>query len=151
MKRRSQLLISDEVQYSLLRRVTVHWVLFLIANFFMLAVWVRFIELPLATSSEQYEAFLRLILPITICSLVVVPVFLYDITKLSNQFAGPIMRIRNGMTSFLAKEQFVPVNLRKNDFWQALASDFNRVIEIQSAKLGEPVESAKSSGTYPEA
>ena len=125
MKRRKQLLISDEVQDSLLLRVTGHWILFLLANYLAIAFWIACIDLPTATRSEQYAMFLRLMIPLTICSIAIVPIFLYDIAKLSNQFAGPIRRIRADLTRYLESGRFNPIKLRQNDFWRALANDLN--------------------------
>ncbi len=151
MKRRKSLLVSDEVQHSLLLRVTLHWVLFLLANFVALGIWVCCIEAPLSPRDEQIGAFLRLAIPLLICSLAIVPVFLYDITKLSNQFAGPIRRIRRGLTDYLDNGKVEPINLRRSDFWQVLADDFNRVIARSTGRTSEATDGTNVKSSYPEA
>ena len=149
MYRRKQLLVSDEVQHSLLMRLTIHWVLFVLANLVTLAIWTCWIELPGASSEERYAALVRVSIPVLACSLVIVPVFLYDITKLSNQFAGPINRIRSTLSRYLANGKIEEVHLRRNDFWQSLAADFNRLVTRHQPT--PPVAQATVKETYTDA
>lgn len=128
MHRRKRLLVADEVQHLLLLRVTMHWVLFIVATCMVLALWIYCIDMPMASAAERHTAFLRISIPLLVCSLVTVPVFVYDIAKLSNQFAGPITRIRNSLARYLEGGKIDPVSLRKNDYWHNLAADFNRLV-----------------------
>jgi hypothetical protein len=138
MYRRKRLLVADEVQYLLLLRITIHWIIFLVATCIALAVWIYWIDMPLATTAEKHTAFLRICIPLLVCSLVTVPVFVYDIAKLSNQFAGPITRIRASLARYLDSGMIDPVNLRKRDCWQGLANDFNRLLHRREEKVSSP-------------
>ncbi len=88
------------------------------------------------------------------CSLVVVPVFLYDVAKLSNQFAGPIRRIRSCLSAFIDNGRVELISLRQNDFWQTLADDVNKVVSTKSSSV-VPAETSKGTqvvvnANYPE-
>lgn len=140
MRRRKRLLVADEVQHLLLLRVTMHWVLFLCATCLALAVWIYLIDMPLASSAEKHTAFLRISIPLLVCSLITVPVFVYDVAKLSNQFAGPIVRIRSSLARYLENGRIDPVSLRKNDFWHNLATDFNRLVNRHHEVNASPTQ-----------
>jgi uncharacterized membrane protein len=150
MHRRKQLLVPDEVQHALMLRVTIHWCLFVIANFFALAIWIWWIESPAGTSDERYAALIRVAIPLLACSLVVVPVFLYDFAKISNQFAGPIRRIRDSLTKHLDGNKIEEVQLRKKDFWQSLAHDFNRLVSRHNSESIDTKSPASKSNAYTE-
>ena len=128
-KRRSRLLISDEVQTSLLFRVTAHWVAFLGLTTVSLAAWIYFVDSPLESGEDFSAALLRVVVPFILCSLAVVPVFLYDIARLSNQFVGPIRRVRLALKQFIENGHYEPVRLRKGDYWQSLANELNTAVE----------------------
>lgn len=139
-KRRSRILISDEVQTSLLFRVTMHWVAFVGLTSISLAAWICFIDYPVASGEELLTALLRVLVPFLVCSLVIVPVFLYDVARISNQFVGPIRRVRSTLKKYIDTNHFEPIRLRKGDYWQALAAEINAAIEQAS----QPAPAAKA-------
>ena len=57
------------------------------------------------------------------------PMFIYDTVKLSNRFAGPVLRIRRAARQLADGEIPKKSKLRDGDFWKDLASDFNGVID----------------------
>ena len=125
-KRRSQKYVDREVQTSLLRRLSLHWFLFLFANGLALLMWTRFLETP----SESWDVTLRLTLqralPFALISFAIVPVFVWDALKLSNRFAGPIVRVRRALDQIASGASPRPIEFREGDFWKSLAKDLNR-------------------------
>jgi hypothetical protein len=81
--------------------------------------------------------FLRTYVPVLIISLALLPVFLLDAAKLSNRFAGPMIRIRRALSSVLAGDKVEPVKFRENDFWRSLADDFNQALMTRDAAVDE--------------
>ena len=63
-----------------------------------------------------------------IVALLMIPVYLYDVINLSHRFVGPVLRVRRELRRMAERESVAPVKLRKNDFWQDLAADFNAAL-----------------------
>ena len=148
--RRRNLIVSDEVQLALLMRVTMHWLLFMIANGAALIIWITLMEMPTETFATQLSEFLRIMVPMSICSLVVVPIFIYDISKLSNQFAGPVLKMRRSLTSFLESGRVEPLSIRRGYFWQKFASDFNVLLARSSSSADVAPNTLNETHAYPE-
>ncbi len=57
----------------------------------------------------------------------ILPTFVYDSMKLSNRFAGPVMRLRESIRDLAQGESVEELKFRDNDFWRELSDDFNAV------------------------
>ncbi len=127
--RRGRMLVDFEVQTSLLRKIAAHWALLLLANTVGLFCWTALMNAPVESWSELTMGFFRSYIPVLIISLALLPVFLLDAAKLSNRFAGPMVRIRRALSAVLAGDKVEPVKFRENDFWRSLAEDFNQALK----------------------
>lgn len=68
----------------------------------------------------------------------IVPAFAYDSIKLSNRFAGPMVRLRKGIQAVTEGEPTVNLKFRKGDFWSDVADEFNEMVaSIEAAKAEE--------------
>jgi len=125
-KQRHQKYVDREVQSSLFVRMCAHWSFFMVANVVAITLWTRFMDTP----TESWEATLMLtwqrVVPFALVSLALAPVFIWDAIKLSNRFAGPIVRVRHVLAGFADGQDFKAVEFRQGDFWKSLASDLNR-------------------------
>ncbi len=138
--RRGRMLVDFEVQTSLLRKIATHWALLMVANSIGLFCWTALMNAPVESWTELIMQFVRSYVPVLIISLALLPVFLLDAAKLSNRFAGPMVRIRRALTAVLAGDKVEPVKFRENDFWRSLADDFNQALtqrERQNAGHGQ--------------
>jgi len=124
--RRSVFFIDPSVQGALMVRVVVYWLYFLLSISLMLICWrvysgppQRFFDL-LAEIYGQHA-------PALVASLIVLPVVMMDVLRLSNRFVGPVTRLRNGLKELAEGRPAQPLNFRANDFWRDAATDFNRV------------------------
>lgn len=148
--RRNRMVIDFEVQYSLLRKISIHWCLFLVANAIALLFWTRLLDDPTGSWSDTWSHFARSYLPMLIISICMLPVFLLDTAKLSNRFSGPVLRVRKALQSISNGEKVDAVVFRKDDFWKCLADDFNEALKL--SKKQAKVEVPSSNATkYPEA
>jgi hypothetical protein len=75
-------------------------------------------------------------------SLVVLPVILYDLMKMSNRFVGPMFRLHTALKQAAAGERVKPIHFRDNDYWQDVAQAFNQ--------LNARLESFENKETQPE-
>ncbi len=129
--KRQRVFVDKGVQGALVRRVLLHWALFLVLVFLLLSAWQLLISgEPLNFASDQIITVWRSCIPVIVSMIVLLPVFLRDTVKLSNRFAGPILRLRNELKALADGKQNPPVKFRDGDFWQDLAGEFNRVAEI---------------------
>lgn len=124
---RKRYLVDNEVQLSLVKRMIVHWLLF-VALFMGLVIAVESgFRGPGTSIAEIVQQTLEKYAMPLIIMVALMPAFLYDAIKLSNRFVGPIYRLKKGLSS-LAKCQETPeLKFRKGDFWGELADDFNNV------------------------
>lgn len=128
---RKRLLVDGSVQGALMRRVVLHWGLFLVLVFLFLSAWQLLVSgEPLNFSSEAILTVWRNCIPVLVSMIVLLPVFLRDTVRLSNRFSGPILRLKNEMKALADGKENPPVKFRDNDFWQELAAEFNRVAEL---------------------
>lgn len=139
--RRVQKFVDHEVQASLAWRVFTHWGMFMVACAIGTIIWTRLIEAPTEDWSYVLKHWGFHFTPFCIIALALLPFFLRDTIKLSNRFAGPIVRVRRTLADLADGKKPEPVNFRKGDFWQALQSDLNRVLALHEARA----ESTKGS------
>jgi hypothetical protein len=106
-------LVDHDVQGGLLGKAACYWLLSLaVVGSLNILGWIFVATLFVALVS----------------SLIVLPVLLYDLTKYTNRFAGPIYRLQRGMND-VADGKFVPpMVFRDGDSWQDLADSFNRIV-----------------------
>ena len=77
--------------------------------------------------------------PVMVCGLVLLPLVLIDLTRMSNRIVGPIHRLKGALHKLANGEITEPINFRDTDFWKEIAEDFNRVVAQQTVlqKRGE--------------
>ncbi len=127
--------IDPKVQGALVRRFLLHWLLFVLTAFVLLCVW------QVLVSGDPVNGFANVMgevltshLPVFVALISLLPVFILDTVKLSNRFAGPVVRLRDKLSDVADGKPIKPLNLRKGDFWQELADNFNRAAERMSEK-----------------
>jgi hypothetical protein len=131
-KRRNQKYVDREVQSSLLLRLSAHWILFLFANAIAIVLWIRLLETPTEPWSDTFQLAIQRMLPFAVISIALAPVFVWDAMKLSNRFAGPIVRVRRSLAQIANGETPRAIEFRTGDFWKSLANDLNRAFLFQS-------------------
>ena len=126
---RKKLFIDGTVQGALVKRVLLHWTAFFTLSGLIVVAMEYFSGEPgltfgehLALVWEKYAFFFLLMLA-------TLPTFLYDTMKMSNRFAGPIMRLKSALNRLAEGQQVDNLTFRMGDFWGELSSDFNRVAD----------------------
>jgi hypothetical protein len=123
--RRSRSLVDPEVQGSVLKKITVHWFVLFLCNSLALVMWVRLFEQPDAEWAETLRECFYRYLPFLIVTIALVPAFVWDTLKLTNRFAGPILRLRQALADVAEGRAVTPLHFRQNDFWREIAENFN--------------------------
>ncbi|MDP6060608.1 MAG: hypothetical protein QGH33_17015 [Pirellulaceae bacterium] len=130
-KRRRKQFVDRAVQGTLLLHLVAHWVFFLLAA----VAFLYFVEMLAGDPRNLGRSLFHRHGPTVLAVLVLAPIFLLDLCKLSNWFAGPVIRLRRGMRELAEGRDVSQIKFRENDFWQDLATDFNQVVErVQEAE-----------------
>ncbi len=123
--RRNKSLVDHEVQGSVLKKVALHWFILFLTNSLALVMWVRLFEQPDALWSETLRECFYRYLPFIVVTFALVPAFVWDTLKLTNRFAGPILRLRQALAESAQGRAVAPLHFRQNDFWREIAENFN--------------------------
>jgi len=126
--KRRKTLVDPEVQGGVLRKITLHWILFFICNTIALMIWIRLFEQPDADWGQTFGDTARRFMPFFIITMALIPAFVWDTLKLTNRFAGPILRLRQALAEASQGRAVAPLHFRTNDYWQEIAQNFNAVI-----------------------
>jgi hypothetical protein len=112
----------------LLVHATIYWFYCLFSVTLIAVCWIIFSHQP--TSSVDLFAQLWMNCgPALLGSVLLLPLVLLDCLRLSNRFAGPMVRIRQATKELAQGQTPRPVQLREGDFWAEFVDDFNLVIE----------------------
>lgn len=135
---RTQLFVDPKVQGALVWRAILYWFTCLVAMALLLLCW-RILTGPARVFYHHFDAMWFYYGPALLVSLVILPVVIVDIIRVSNRFAGPMLRLRRSMRAFARGEHVEPVKFRIDDFWHDFAKDFNAVTaRVQGNIYTEP-------------
>lgn len=138
---RGRLYVDKDVQRALLLQMIRHWVLF--------GVVLTGILLALDSLTDPSKSFGGHFLSLwqrhatllaTVAALF--PIFVYESIKLSNRFAGPMLRLRRLMRQAADGEPVGSLEFRDGDFWQDMAASFNDLVSRLPAKQNQRPDSS---------
>lgn len=136
--RRHKQLVDPDVQLGILRKIAVHWSIFFVCNAVALMIWIRLFEQPDAGWGQTFADTLRRFMPFFIITMALIPAFVWDTLKLTNRFAGPILRLRNALADASEGRAVSPLRFRSNDFWKEIAEEFNQAL-IRAEQVETPL------------
>lgn len=128
---RKRYFIDPQVQGMLLRRAARYWFLSLaLVGCLTLLGWV-FVSPgigPLVASPANLSATLSAMLVAIGAAILLLPIALLDLIRVSNRFVGPVYRLRGLMEKVAQGEPVAPLRFRDGDAWQEFADAFNAVV-----------------------
>lgn len=124
---RKQLFVDPKVQGALVYRVILYWVFCLFAIGLMLLCW-RILTGPARLFYTHFDDMWFFHGSALVASLLLLPLVVIDIIRLSNRFTGPLLRLRRSMRALASGEHVEPLYFREGDFWKDFADEFNRVV-----------------------
>lgn len=124
---RKQLFVDSKVQGALAVRVVLYWAVCLLTILLMLLFW-RIVTGPARPVSMHFADMWFFYGPPAVASLLLLPLVIVDIVRLSNRFTGPLLRLRRSMRALARGEHVAPIEFRDGDFWQDFAEEFNQVL-----------------------
>lgn len=151
MQTRRQLFVDPEVQGALVARAIIYWIVCTLSIALLLLCW-RVLTGPVRPLWFHLENMWFFYGPAMIASLIVLPVAIMDMIRVSNRFAGPMVRLRHEMRALAKGQKVAPIEFRKDDFWYEFAEEFNSVVrEVEELRdrereeverMDEPVDSS---------
>ncbi len=130
-QRRRQLLL-DRVQSILIARVVFYWFFCLLAASLMASCWTAWDDPP-TSSLELARKVLHAYGPALGATVLVLPLVVFDVLRLSNRFVGPMYRLRMALKEAASGRSVAPIKFRDDDFWRDVADDFNRALAQRQA------------------
>lgn len=125
--KRGRLYIDSKVQGILLRRALTY--LAACTLFLLLPIFIgRALADPQHLFFENLWPFVRTYGIFFTCLILMTPLVVWDILKLSNRFAGPFFRLRREMRRLADGEPVAPLDFRDGDFWDDVAPAFNAIV-----------------------
>ncbi len=132
---RKQLFVDPKVQGALVIRAVGYWVACLVTISLMILCW-RIITGPARPLFLHFDDMWFFYGPAVIASLLLLPMVIADIIRVSNRFTGPMLRLRRSMRALARGEHVTPIEFRDGDFWQDFAEEFNQVVvRVQGAEI----------------
>jgi hypothetical protein len=125
---RKQFLVERKVQLTLGLRIVAQWFIFLAVSL----VVTTFLYMPSNLEQTLWQDFKTAVLsqlPSITVFLALLPWFIHDSLKLSNRFAGPMVRLRTAIIHLTQGEDSPALAFRKGDYWTDMASEFNKLRE----------------------
>ncbi len=143
--KRRKALVDPEVQGGVLRKIAFHWFVFFVCNALALTIWIRLFEQPDVSWGQTFGDTVRRFMPFFIITLALIPAFVWDTLKLTNRFAGPILRLRGALADASEGRAVEPLHFRTNDFWREIAKNFNTLMERSNVPIAPSDESGNES------
>lgn len=141
-KRRHQMIADRTLQGALLAHTAIYWFYCLFSVTLIAVCWIIFTKQP-ESSTELFAQLWLNCGPALLGSVLLLPLVLMDCVRLSNRFAGPMVRMQRVMRELAAGENPPEITLRPGDYWMEFASDINLVME----RLGH--QNSQTSSTHP--
>jgi uncharacterized membrane protein YccC len=141
--RREVLFVDPKVQGMLLMRMVSYW--FVVV--FVIALLIGY-QVYMAGPSQSIFVKLKQVLahfePALIAALCVLPFIMLDSLRVTSKFAGPLVRLRKEMRNLIDGKPVHRIKFRKNDLYDELTEEFNRLAQEVEALREREVRLTKS-------
>ena len=139
MVMRQKVWVDSHVQGVLVGRTLLYW--FGMLMYFGLSIaCFQWWQNPEWTTAEHSLAFLDQVWPCLPSLLLILPLVIFDVVRLSNRFAGPIYRLRVHLNNLQQSTDVSPLHFRDDDYWQQLAEPIN-ALQLRILGLEQKVAS----------
>ena len=129
MSQRTRYLVDPDVQWAIIRRMLMHWAVAVLA-LMSIGVCVQLIYAPGEQSFMDAMAHsFGSQIPLLCIMFILMPIYVWDVVKLSHRFAGPMLRLRNIFRDLANGGRAPHLRFRPGDYWHGFADDFNRFYE----------------------
>ncbi len=124
MALRQQVWVDKSVQGVLVGRVILYWVCALMYVGIGSACF-QYNQNPEWTITKHAQVLFGQIWPWLPTAILILPLSIYDIVRMSNLFAGPVFRLRKHFAALRNDIACAPLTFREDDYWRDLAAPIN--------------------------
>ncbi len=155
---RRRFFVDRLIQGRIVGRIAMYWVLYHVVLWHSLFVF-RYLQYRAGTINgeppqpfgELYGQFVADYYPVALFAIVTLPIFLFDIVRLTHRVAGPIVRFKNVMRSHLDGKKVPPVKLRTDDLLLPFQDTFNEFTAEFTRLREEHAERFRARQAHPRA
>jgi len=147
---RKKLFVNREVQGAILLRSVMRWCLYLCAILLAVVIWTAVRDPSQIAIKLVFKSFVYFS-PAIVASIILLPLFLFDVLKDSHRTVGPILPLRKAMANLADGQEIKPLKFRKGDHWFNVAEEFNVLANQVMAERRATRESSESQSRQPEA
>jgi hypothetical protein len=149
-KKRRAYLVDWRVQGAILRQTLAQWFVFALVGALLFAVFqVLLGGTPGEPWSYRFQAIWPMAASLFVSLLMLLPKFVHDSLKLSNRFAGPIVRLRNTLREIGQGKPYKKISFRNSDLWQEIAGELDRALTVTRQLALNEAETKKTSSGFP--
>ena len=123
---RKRFWIDREVQGVLVGRIIIYWAI-VVLYFGLGSACFQYYHDPQASYQEHFQALFSLYWPWLPSLILLLPLVVYDVIRLSNLFVGPIYRLRTQLHEIADNPECRPMGFRTDDYWLDLVHPMNRL------------------------
>jgi hypothetical protein len=145
---RKKQFIDPEVQGALTKRLVLHWLAFASVAA-AIAIGMQWMSNPFAPMSQVLAEAWWTSGPVFLVLLCMLPIFVVDSMKLSNRFAGPLVRFRKAVNDLAEGREPESMEFRHSDFWRDMASDLNLVAKRVETQAERPTRAIGNQAEEP--
>lgn len=145
--KRRQLYVDPAVQTAFVLRAVFYWVTCLVAVVMMLVFTSMLVE-PARLFYPNADSLWFRFVPTALMALLMLPIIVFDMLRLSNRLVGPVFRLRRALRQLADGQPVQPIHFRDGDFWRDFADEFNTIAaQLQAAqKAARRTEEAEPVG-----
>ncbi len=123
---RQRVWVDHSVQGALIGRVVLYW-LFGLIYLGLGSACFQFCQHPEWSVTEHIRGLLSQCGPWLPCLILIMPLVIFDVVRLSNLFAGPIYRLRRHLLALADNPERPPLTFREDDYWHNLVEPVNKL------------------------
>jgi hypothetical protein len=134
---RKRIFVDPAVQGALVSRMVLYWITCAITVVLAMLLWAVLTR-PIDLLNGEGEQIWFHFGPVLLGSLMLLPLVILDMVRLSHRFVGPLVRLRRSMRALARGEEVEPIEFRDGDYWQDFAADFNALAARMKALQDAP-------------
>ena len=120
-------LFVDEMQRQIIVRTIFQWYFYMSAILLVVCLGATWMNPNTLAIKHVFSAFVYFA-PGVVASLILLPLFVYDMLVSTNRVAGPVFRFRKELRALMDGKPTPNLKFREGDSFQELADDYNELV-----------------------
>ena len=134
-ERRCKRFVDQNIQGRILVYIAVYWILYHAFVWHALFLAKGILGQPAMTFGERYREFFSEYYLLLVCAVLVFPMVLADMIKLTHRVVGPFASLQRALNGMAHGNVVSRIKLREKDLIGDLAASINNVIDYHNVRL----------------